>query len=291
MALCGRGLKRMPERLLERHVSWVRKAQLPDGGFPGRRGGSDIYYTSFGLRAADLLGMEDPGLWEGAAGCLAALDPYADSPVACYCLMHSLWLLECHGHDLAPQQRRAREALRRLPRPAGVYDAYLTALCMVMAGRKVRHVGAARLIRSCRGADGGFADRPGERSGVNPTAAATQLLAACGEPADDPAAAEFVVACQTDEGGLAPWPGAPCADLLSTFTGMVALAGMERLRSLRLAPVARFARALQGEDGGFRGTLTDDAADPEYTFYGLGVLGLLSSEAARAECSGRDCCC
>jgi geranylgeranyl transferase type-2 subunit beta len=281
----------MPERLVERHASWVRRAQLPDGAFAGRRGGSDLYYTSFGLRAADLLGVDDAGLWDAAAAWFGMLDAEADSPVSCYCLVHSLWLLERHGHDLAALQRQAREAARRLPRPAGIYDAYLTALCMAMAGRKVRRAGAVRLIRSCRGAHGGFADRPGERSGVNPTAAATQLLAACGKPADDPASAGFLAACQTDEGGLAPWPGAPCADLLSTFTGMVALAGMERLRSIRLAPVARFARALQGEDGGFRGTLGDDAADPEYTFYGLGVLGLLSSEAARAECSSRDCCC
>jgi geranylgeranyl transferase type-2 subunit beta len=280
----------MPARLHERHAAWVRESQLPDGGFAGRRGGSDLYYTSFGLRAAGLLGIEDADLWRRAAGYVDQLDREPRGAVDCCCLMYSLALLGLHGHDLSRTRQRAEAALGRLPRPAGLYDAYLLALCAGMAGRKVRRVGAVRLIRACRGAEGGFADRPGEESGVNPTAAATQLLAACGELPDDPEAAAFLRACQNDEGGLAPWPGAPCADLLSTFTGMVALVGMGRLRQVRLAPVARFARSLLMAEGGFRGAAADDVADAEYTFYGLGVLGLLGSEAARAECSGRDCC-
>ena len=55
--------------------------------------------------------------------------------------------------------------------------------------------------------------------------------------------------------------------------------------------MARFARALQEARGGFRGAAADGGADVEYTYYGLGVLGLLSSEAARAACGGGDCCC
>jgi hypothetical protein len=160
----------MPERLVERHASWVRRAQLPDGAFAGRRGGSDLYYTSFGLRAADLLGVDDAGLWDAAAAWFGMLDAEADSPVSCYCLVHSLWLLERHGHDLAALQRQAREAARRLPRPAGIYDAYLTALCMAMAGRKVRRRRAAdpelprgpwRLRRSAGGAQRRQPDRGG----------------------------------------------------------------------------------------------------------------------------------
>ena len=39
---------------------------------------------------------------------------------------------------------------------------------------------------------------------------------------------------------------------------------------------ADYARSLEGADGGFRGGLWDERSDVEYTFYGLGVLGLLS---------------
>jgi geranylgeranyl transferase type-2 subunit beta len=204
--------------------------------------------------------------------------------------MYSVAVLSRHGHELDEVKRSATDALRALPSPSGVYDAYLTALCRGLAGAPAPGDGAVRLVRSCRQEDGGYADQPGERSGVNPTAAAIRLLAARGGSPDDAATAAFLASCQTGEGGLAAWPGAPCADLLSTFTGMVALAGMGGLGRIRLAPVARFARALLAEGGGFRAALADDVADTEYTFYGLGVLGLLGSQAARADCSGRDCC-
>ena len=42
-----------------------------------------------------------------------------------------------------------------------------------------------------------------------------------------------------------------------------------------LAAVRRFASSLELEQGGFRGAEWDPAHDIEYTFYGLGTLGLL----------------
>ena len=44
------GAARLPARFLAREAAYVAAAQRPDGGFAGRRGGSDLYYTSFGLR-------------------------------------------------------------------------------------------------------------------------------------------------------------------------------------------------------------------------------------------------
>ena len=283
--LCAEGLARLPARVVERHARYVCATQRPDGGYAGRRGDSDLYYTSFGLRSAHLLRIEDPGLWQAAAGYIASLPDEPVNVVEWYCLLNSQSLLRLHGLD--PD---AVEDIS-LPPPDGVYAAYLGALCRELVGQPVAEAGVEELVQSRRTADGGFADGAGERSGTNPTAAALQLLAACGGPADDAAAAAFLASCQNSEGGLTAWPGAPCADLLSTFTGMVAMAGMGRLRQIQLAPIARFARSLLEAEGGFRGAVVGDAADPEYTFYGLGVLGLLGSEAARADCAGKDCCC
>lgn len=45
-----------------------------------------------------------------------------------------------------------------------------------------------------------------------------------------------------------------------------------------LAPIAAFiAQQLEFPTGGFRGASWDEQADVEYTFYGLGVLGLLGA--------------
>jgi geranylgeranyl transferase type-2 subunit beta len=43
-----------------------------------------------------------------------------------------------------------------------------------------------------------------------------------------------------------------------------------------LAAVRRYAESLAIESGGFRGAEWDPACDVEYTFYGLGTLGLVS---------------
>jgi len=50
----------------DRHLGYVRSRQLPDGGFRGRRGGTDPYYTDLGVRLLDLLGAEGAEL--AAAG-------------------------------------------------------------------------------------------------------------------------------------------------------------------------------------------------------------------------------
>lgn len=41
------GLGKVPESIRTRHTAYLRSCQNPDGGFSGREGGSDLYYTGF----------------------------------------------------------------------------------------------------------------------------------------------------------------------------------------------------------------------------------------------------
>ena len=41
------GVGRMPESTRQLHTDYFLAAQQPDGGFAGREGGSDLYYTTF----------------------------------------------------------------------------------------------------------------------------------------------------------------------------------------------------------------------------------------------------
>ncbi|HZZ73711.1 MAG TPA: prenyltransferase/squalene oxidase repeat-containing protein, partial [Pirellulales bacterium] len=50
------GLNRLPEDFRARHARFFQAAQQPDGGFAGRDGGSDLYYTGFALRGLALCG-------------------------------------------------------------------------------------------------------------------------------------------------------------------------------------------------------------------------------------------
>src|SRR5690349_24439672 len=50
------GLERVPGDVTAKHAEYVRGKQRPDGGFAGREGGSDLYYTGFALRSLAMLG-------------------------------------------------------------------------------------------------------------------------------------------------------------------------------------------------------------------------------------------
>ena len=49
------GADRLPADFRRRHAAWVAGRQNPDGGFSGREGGSDLYYTGFALRSLAVL--------------------------------------------------------------------------------------------------------------------------------------------------------------------------------------------------------------------------------------------
>ena len=55
-ARLSHGLAEMDEQRRLRHVKFLCAAQSTDGGFEGRAGCSDLYYTGFALRALAVLG-------------------------------------------------------------------------------------------------------------------------------------------------------------------------------------------------------------------------------------------
>ena len=123
-----------------------------------------------------------------------------------------------------------------------------------------------------------------KRSGTNPTAAAVALLNQLGGMDDD--ISDDVVGFLTDvvsaEGGFQANTRIPFADGLSTFTGLLTA---QDLRCRDLIPPDRIlhwlSTSLEVPTGGFRGASWDQQADVEYSFYGLGILGLLYSRVAR----------
>ncbi|MCA9015937.1 MAG: geranyl transferase, partial [Planctomycetaceae bacterium] len=45
------GLVKRPPASLEKHRTFILAQQQPDGGFSGREGDSDLYYTGFAVRS------------------------------------------------------------------------------------------------------------------------------------------------------------------------------------------------------------------------------------------------
>src|SRR5687768_5166883 len=64
------GIAELPEEVRGRHAKYLLARQREDGGFAGREGGSDLYYTGFALRSMAMLGELYGPAAERAAGFL-----------------------------------------------------------------------------------------------------------------------------------------------------------------------------------------------------------------------------
>ena len=296
------GLADVPEAVRSRHAKYLLAAQREDGGFAGREGGSDLYYTGFALRGLALLGELYGPPAENAARFLRSRLGGQESIVDFFSLLYGAALLEtAAGIDIfaaSPEGWRENVALlletfRRsdggyAKGPEGTasstYHTFLVLLSQELAGREPPHPGRiVAFLESQRAEEGGYREiRASKRAGTNPTAAAIAALRMLGalDSSIREDTIDFLCDMQTDEGGLRANTRIPIADLLSTFTGLLTLQDLGGASEIDLPAVGQFVRSLEREEGGFHGAVWDSAHDVEYTFYGLGCLGLLATPAS-----------
>jgi len=302
------GVLRLPEATRQVHAAYVLSRQQADGGFPGREGGSDPYYTGFALRSLFLLGELSGSPADRAADFLRSRFQHslnerrAPAVLDLLSLVYGATLLNTSaGIDVLAEptcswRDGVAESLEQLRREDGgyaksvegragsTYQSFLVALCLQLIDRPLpRPERLVEFLLSQRCETGGFRDvRAAKRAGTNPSAAgvgALQLLDALDHETAD-RTVDFLGEMQTEEGGLRANTRIPVADLLSTFTGVVTLTDLRGLDAIEPSAALRFARILERPDGGFCGAIWDADVDVEYTFYGLGCLGLLSPPAA-----------
>lgn len=294
-----RGAERFPDDLRRRHLDFLRRAQNPDGGFSGREGESDLYYTSFALRGLALLKALEGPLAQKAGAYLRSSMTGQTTVVDFLSFLYSALLLQLVGgvdvlsdapSDWPERVAKTLETFRTPDRgynkspgaaSGSTYHTFLVGLCYQLLGIDwPDHDGLLKFVRSRRREDGGFVEVGAmRRSGTNPTAAGIgilhltlgfQLPAAEVEPV-----LNFLLEMPSDEGGLRANDRIPLADLLSTFTGCWSLHLLGGLDRIHVPRARQYAESLQRSDGGFLGGLWDEATDVEYTFYGLGCLALL----------------
>jgi geranylgeranyl transferase type-2 subunit beta len=293
------GIERLSVAVRDRHASYLRAAQNPDGGYSGRAGGSDLYYTGFALRSLAVLRSLDADVANRAAEYLRARMTGSASVIDLFSLVVSCYLVPLGGGpDVladAPADWRDRVAatLDSFRSPDGgygkspgalsgsTYTSFLVALCFELLARPIPDPDRlSGFVRSRRRPDGGFVEISAmKRSGTNPTAAGIGLLQMLNglDDAYRNSTGSFLAALPSPfEGGLRANDRIPAADLLSTFTGGWTLDQLGEAGRLDWARVREYAEACERPIGGFRGGLWDEQADVEYTFYGLGTLALAS---------------
>jgi len=297
------GVGRLPEKTREIHTNYFLAAQQPDGGFAGREGGSDLYYTTFAMRGLSILGELYGEVAEQIEGFLKPKLSSHQTIVDFFSLFYAANLLKVSaGKDIFSdsdpnwpiQVAEFMETLRRedggyAKAPEGhagsTYHTFLVMLVLQLIEQPIPE--PARIVEfleSHRQADGGWHEiRASKRAGTNPTAAAVAsmfILDAIDESKDPELVAttlDFLVEMQTDEGGLRANTRIPIADLLSSFTGGLTLIDLQAFDELDVDAYRKFVYSMQRDEGGFQAAAWDTAHDVEYSFYGLGCLALLEN--------------
>ena len=304
----ARGVVCLDEDFRSTQGHWLLARRNPDGGFSGRAGESDLYYTGFAVRSAVLLGLEAPDLWSGLWEFVYRKGPRLGEPADALSLLVIKKALDSHGHKACcptSEQRLLDQAwttLDRFRHPDGgyrktrrgavsLYQTFLAALSFELGLGPFPCAGQVPgMLTAHRGADGGFSDLPGKPAGTNPTAAALGLISMfkISDLELVRGATVFLGKMQRAQGGFAAAAKAPVPDLMSTFTTMVSLEGLQATGSVKLGPVGRFVRDLAMPGGGFAGAPGDDQPDVEYTYYGLGTLALLAGRVREARWTRND---
>jgi len=300
------GVERLEAEERRQVASFFRARQDSSGGFTGRLGDADIYYTSFAVRGLGLLGELDmPGI---ESYLTQKIRESRNMPLSCtetISLFFATHLWEGYSGQTLPGDGLS-DQLERFLREDGGYassekaassSTYHTFLVFGLLEHLAPDfpVDADKLYRFLQKRqrdDGGFVElEPLRHSGTNPTVAGLGLLACLRNrpgliPTDirqadslREGALRYLRERQTSSGGFQANGRIPVADLLSTFTVLSIFYEEGCENQIHLAAAGNFVRSLRREtpDGhGYVGTPWDKEPDIEYTFYGLAAESLLS---------------
>ena len=297
------GVGRLPESVRQRHTDYFLAAQQPDGGFAGREGGSDLYYTTFAMRGLSILGELYGEVAERVEAFLKPQLSTHQTIVDFFSLFYAANLLKVSaGKDIFADSdpnwpKQVADFLATLRREDGgyakapegnagsTYHTFLVLLVLQLIDQPIPQPDQViHFLDSRHDEEGGWHEiRVSKRPGTNPTAAAVgslQILDAIDESKDPELVAttlDFLVEMQTDEGGLRANTRIPIADLLSSFTGALTLIDLQAFDEIDIGAYRKFVHEMQRDEGGFRAAAWDTAHDVEYSFYGLGCLALLEN--------------
>ena len=297
------GLEKLSAAQRQCSMDFFLSQQQADGGFCGRAGVSDLYYTAFALRGLAILGCDDNAMAERTVAYLRNQMQASVSVIDLISLVFAARLLESWmGTDaLATAAKSWRtsiaELFEQLRRPDGgyaktseghassTYQTFLIALTYELLELPLPGPErAAEFLLGQQRDDGGFVEiGVMRRSGTNPTAAAIGgllvLQPQLGQELLSKAMAsdvsDFLLDNTTDEGGLRANTQIPIADLLSTFTGLQTLRDVQAWEKVDTAATMRYVHSLQQVSGGFLAAAWDEVEDVEYSFYGVAIQGLL----------------
>ncbi|MEM7314525.1 MAG: prenyltransferase/squalene oxidase repeat-containing protein, partial [Planctomycetota bacterium] len=184
----GAGLAAQPEAFRQKHTQFMLARQQPDGGFTGREGESDLYYSGFGLRSLAVLGELKDDIAKKAGSFLRGRLTGRESIVDFLSLMYSARLLaflnEIDIFDQVTTDWRSAvvDKLNALRRDDGgfakgaegnassTYHTFLVMICLELLGAEVpQPEKIVEFLKTQNMDEGGFREiRVSKRAGTNP---------------------------------------------------------------------------------------------------------------------------
>ncbi len=269
-------------------VRFLQSQINQDGGFKGRDGRSDLYYTMFGAEAMKALGADVPR--ERIAEYLAGFcDAESLDLVHLGCLVRCMVDL---GRSISDSFRNA--VLQRVAAHRSADGGFSTAVraacgsaygCFFALGlyqdmkTDVPAPDAlVKCIESLETRDGGYANEHSLPVGMTAaTAAALSTLHYLDRRREEDAV-DWLIKQLRPDGGWPAAANAPLSDLLSTATALHTLGLLEMSLINIREQCLDFVESLWDGKGGFFGCAADRVADCEYTYYALLALGHLREE-------------
>ena len=171
------GLQWLAPKQRERHRAFIYSQQQPDGGFSGREGGSDLYYTSFAVRSLamlDVIRPDDASLIANYLSCFTweqldaldlinwlscALTVQAAATIDVLANAPADWQDQISANLEKTRQSDGGYARTRDGKSGSTYHSFLVALTYELIGRSVPNSEAlTRFVLSRQREDGGFVE-------------------------------------------------------------------------------------------------------------------------------------
>jgi len=288
-------LRKQPEQR-DKLRTYFLAALDHNGGFRGRKGNGDLYYSAFAVRGLFFLGMlDDEELLPRIAGFLEVQyhrDDLAPADILswffCTTLVHTV-----QGREISPEYTaslinrwerfRCSDgcfAATKKSAFSSTYTTFLTAIFYELLGdlERSRAIPTEPILERRR-LDGGFVELPPlQYSGTNPTAAAVGLLTSREIPLPEKEkTVDFLCRCQQRSGGFQAHVKVLVPDLLSSFSALTALHDLDADNRVNRSALQNFVTSLRAPDGGYFGIPFDQQSDVEYTFYGMVLEAMLQT--------------
>ena len=294
------GLQSFDEQRKQCHQDFLLSQQTDEGGFRGREGDADLYYTGFAIRALDVIGKLNEEICQSISPFLLSKAGSTLNVIDLVSWIYSALMMQIAGgidivQNLPADWREKVSSMFEQTRTSdggyakalngakgSTYQSFLVSLTYQLIGMDLPNPNdLIRFVHDRQREDGGFVEiEPVKRSGTNPTAAAIGILqmfqAVNQEVCED--VGVFLKEILSSEGGFQANSRIEFADGLSTFTGLLTAQDISLTEGIDFEKMEYFVQhGLELSSGGFLGASWDTTPDVEYTFYGLGTLALLSN--------------